>query len=257
MGCLARGLLGHLNPTSARADNAHPFAVKVQTLLRPQCRVMTRAAERIDPLDRWEVWLGGEADADQEEAGPRLHVLCFAYSRLNPPFPARFIKLRRPHPGPKTDVAAKVEFSIDEFEIGAHLFKAWVHLAPVPLAPEFLPGELVNPARGIDAGTGITIPVPYPTQTRACLEQAYLKPQRTQTIEQIHAGKSGTHDQYVERLGFSSGLHTVWQGRAHTILLLLFPVGEESLAFTLGLSMHQGCPLPADTTRGSVVWKGL
>ena len=168
---------------------------------------MTRATERIDTLDRWEVWLGGEADADQEEAGPHLDVFCFAPSGLNPPFPARFIKLRCPHPGIKTDVAAKVEFLIDKFEIGAHLFKAWIPLAPVPLAPELLPGELVNPTRGIDACTGITIPMPHPTQARACLKQAYLKPLRAQTVEQIHTRESGAHDKYVALLGFSSGLH--------------------------------------------------
>src|SRR5262245_3052866 len=227
----ASGLLGHLNATRARADDANPLAVKVHALLRPQCCVMTRAAERIDSLDRWEVRLGGEADADHEEAGPHLDVFCFAASGLNAPFPPRFIKFRRSHPCAKSDVAAQVEFFVDELEIGAHLFEARVYLAPVPLAPDLLSGELVDPARRIDAGTGITIPVPYPTHARACLEHAYLESQGTQTIEQIHARESRTYDQYVERLGFRSGLNMVWKGRTHSILRTYLAVGEKACRF--------------------------
>src|SRR5262249_41785276 len=74
----ACGFLSYLNATRARTDDAHPLAVKVHALLRPQRRMVTNPAERIDPLDRREIWLGGEADAEQEEAGPQLDALGFA-----------------------------------------------------------------------------------------------------------------------------------------------------------------------------------
>jgi hypothetical protein len=79
---------------------------------------------------------------------------------------------------------------VDEAEIVLHLLPRRKKFRPVPFFPEFVNRVLIDLAMGIGTRTGITVPVPDATQTRACFEQMYLESKFPQTIELIDTRKA-------------------------------------------------------------------
>ena len=106
--------------------------------------------------------------------------------------------MRRGDPAVESDVAAQVEFVGDEVEIAQRLWLRREVLDPVPFIQQFLRERVaVGVAFGIEAGTGITIPVPRAADVTAGLEHPHPEAEFAEAVELVHAGDAGADDDCV------------------------------------------------------------
>src|SRR4029077_19909130 len=97
------------------------------------------------------------------------------------------------------DVATQIEFVGDVIQIALGFGLAREVLLPVPFFQQLLrKGVAVSPTFGIEAGTGIAVPVPGAADAGARFEHPRLEPEFAQLVELIEAGNPGADDDRVE-----------------------------------------------------------
>ena len=84
------------------------------------------------------------------------------------------------------------------FEVSAKLLPGWKALRPAPVLPDLCQGKFIIGHMGINSRSGITIPVPDPSQCCSGIIKLHIEAQLPETIELIAAAESSTDDQDVE-----------------------------------------------------------
>src|SRR5581483_8394010 len=195
LGLLAR-FLDDLHAARAGADHGDTLAAEIEALLRPQRSVMAFALEAVHALVLRNVGLRSEARAQHEVATADV----FTLARLHHPLVLLAIEIRCSHSRIDLDVAAQIQLLVDVIEIVAPLLPRRIHLAVVPVAPKVLARVLVHRPVGVDARTGITIPIPDAPDVRARLHALHLEAEIAQSVELIQSGEASADDERIERL---------------------------------------------------------
>ncbi len=184
-----------LDGGGAGADDADALAGEIHRRVRPARRVIGRAAEALHARDGRH-GVGGE-DADGGEQEPRPCLL--AALQRHGPLVRRVIPMRRRHRAAELHVAAQVELVGHMVQVFQRVGLGREMLLPVPFLHQLLgEGVAVGPAFRIEAGAGVTVPVPGAAHIGAGLEHARRHAKFAQAIQHEHAGNAGTDDDRVE-----------------------------------------------------------
>src|SRR5205085_2625051 len=183
--------LDGLHAGGAGADYGDALAGKVDRLLGPARGVEGFSLEGVAPLDAGQGRRRERADRGDEEAAGMLAAI------LQREAPASRVLLidRRANPAPELDVAPQVEFFGDMDAVAERLRLAGKMLGPFPFVQQLLrEGKAVGVALGIEARTGIAVPVPGAADIGAGLEHADAQAELAQPVKLVHARETGADD---------------------------------------------------------------
>jgi len=103
------------------------------------------------------------------------------------------------HPAVELDVAAQIELVCDIIQIALGLGLPGEVFLPVPFVEQFLRKRVaVGPALGIEAGTGIAVPVPRAADAASGFEHPNPQAELAQPVKLVEAGNAGADDDRVE-----------------------------------------------------------
>src|SRR5690606_13123109 len=95
--------------------------------------------------------------------------------------------------GLEADVIPEAPHLVDVVEVAAQGLPVGEALVPVPVLPDGGIGVLVQGHVGVDARSGVAVPVPDAAEPGPGLEQRDLQAELAQVVELVEAGEAGAH----------------------------------------------------------------
>src|SRR6516162_6200233 len=180
------------------ADHRDALASEANRFFRPVMGMAGLALEHLDARDGRHCRRRQHADSGNQET----RIVMPAVFQNHIPTARGFLVAGGGDATPELDVAAQIELVSNVVEIALGFGLPGEMLLPVPFVQQF-PGKrvAVGPALGVEAGAGISVPVPGTADGAASLEHPHFEAKFTQLVELVEAGNAGANDDCVKIQG--------------------------------------------------------
>ena len=180
------------------ADHRDPLAFEVHRFLRPEGGVAGLTLERVESRDARHGRRREDADGGDQEAC----VVAPAILQHDLPASRLLAVVCGADTAAELDITAQVELVGDVVQIALGLGCRREVFFPIPFLQQLVGKRVaVGPAFGIEARTGVAVPVPGAADIAAVLEHQRLQTEFAQLVELIETGNAGTDDDSVKIQG--------------------------------------------------------